>query len=114
MDGAGPVKVLAKPCVARSTVHRGCEPALLVTQLGLFGERSRDKGRTGAIWHRWARLEDRVQVESGKDAHWGITWELRSQAGPLRAGRIGRIAHNPLTLRHFLNNLVPLCPRGWA
>lgn len=68
MDGAGLVHVPAKPCVTRSTVHQGYEPALLVTQLGLFGETSRDKEKTGAVWHQWSRLEDRVQVESGKDA----------------------------------------------
>lgn len=112
MDGAGLVHVPAKPCVTRSTVHQGYEPALLVTQLGLFGETSRDKEKTGAVWHQWSRLEDRVQVESGKDAHRCVTWT--SQAGPSRAGRPGRIAHTCLTLGHFLNNLVPLCPRGWA
>lgn len=53
VGGAGPVKSPAKPCVARSRVHRACEPAPLVTQLGLFGGRKRGEGRTGADAPHW-------------------------------------------------------------
>lgn len=43
----------------------------------------------------------------------GVVWEPEIRP-PSRAGVTGKIAHTPLTLKHFLKNLVPLGQRRWA